>query len=88
LVGSRRKVLRILSRIRARRGELDLSRLFAPIGLALGAQGPDEIAISIAAELVALRRGAEVAHMRVLDDERAARALSLLPRPRTGMEGA
>jgi xanthine dehydrogenase accessory factor len=81
LVGSRRKVLRILARIRERRGEQDLSRLHAPIGLALNAQGPDEIAISIAAELVALRRGAAAPHMRVLDDERSARALSLVPRP-------
>ena len=75
LVGSRRKVLRILSRIRQRRGELDLSRLHAPIGLALNAQGPEEIAVSIVAELVALRRAAEVPHMRVQDDERATRAL-------------
>lgn len=79
LVGSRRKVLRILSRIRERRGALDLSRLHAPIGLALNAQGPAEIALSIAAELLALKRGAEVPHMRVLDDERAARALALVP---------
>jgi xanthine dehydrogenase accessory factor len=75
LVGSRRKVLRLLARIRERRGELDLSRLHAPVGLALNARGPEEIAISIAAELVALRRGATLPHMRVLDDERALRAL-------------
>jgi xanthine dehydrogenase accessory factor len=87
LVGSRRKVLRILARIRERRGELSLERLHAPIGLALNAQGPEEIAVSIAAELIALRRGAKVGHMRVLDDERAARALSLLPAPRARVEG-
>ncbi len=76
LVGSRRKVLRLLARIRERRGELDLSRLHAPIGLALNAQGPEEIAISIAAELVALKRGATLPHMRVLDDERALRVVN------------
>jgi xanthine dehydrogenase accessory factor len=87
LVGSRRKVLRLLSRIRERRGEQDLSRLHAPVGLALNAQGPEEIAVSIAAELVALRRGAAAPHMRVLDDERAARALTLVARPRVEAEG-
>jgi xanthine dehydrogenase accessory factor len=87
LVGSRRKVLRILARIRDRRGELDLARLHAPIGLALKAQGPAEIALSIAAELVALRRGGEVSHMRVLDDERTARALSLVPGTAKRVEG-
>jgi xanthine dehydrogenase accessory factor len=87
LVGSRRKVLRILTRIRERQSrgagavrELDLTRLHAPIGLALNAQGPEEIALSIAAELVALRRGADVSHMRVLDDVRAVRALALIDR--------
>jgi xanthine dehydrogenase accessory factor len=87
LVGSRRKVLRILSRIRARHAELDLTRLHAPIGLALKAQGPAEIALSIAAELVALRRGAAISHMRVLDDERAARALALVPGTGKRVEG-
>ena len=64
LVGSRRKVLRLLDRIRARRGELALDRLYAPVGLSLSAQGPAEIAVSIAAELVALRRGASAPHLR------------------------
>ena len=75
LVGSRRKVLRILSRIRERRGALDLSRLYAPVGLALNAQGPEEIAVSIVAELVALKRGAKVEHMRVVADPRFLGAL-------------
>lgn len=69
LVGSRRKVLRLLERIRARRGELPLERLYAPVGLALNAEGPAEIAVSIAAELVALRRSASVAHMRSVDKQ-------------------
>jgi xanthine dehydrogenase accessory factor len=77
LVGSRRKLLRLLERIRARRGELALERLYAPVGLALNAQGPAEIAVSIAAELVALRRGASVPHLRALDDARLHKVLSL-----------
>lgn len=70
LVGSRRKVLRIVERIGARRGQLDLSRVYAPVGLALGAVEPGEIAASIVAELVALRRGAQAAHMRITADAR------------------
>ena len=35
-----------------------LARVHAPIGLDLGAQTPDEIALSIAAEIVMLRHGA------------------------------
>ncbi len=78
LVGSRRKLFRIIDRIRARAGgKLDLDRVYCPIGLDLGAIGPQEIAVSIVAELVALRRGRAVDHMRAVDDipehERSAR---------------
>lgn len=66
MIGSRRKVVRILERVHARRGELDLTRLFAPVGLALGALGPEEIAVSIVAELVALRRGQSSLHLRAV----------------------
>ncbi|MET7453106.1 XdhC/CoxI family protein [Streptomyces sp. NPDC005574] len=38
-------------------GERELSRLRSPIGLDLGARTPEETALSIAAEIVALRRG-------------------------------
>jgi xanthine dehydrogenase accessory factor len=38
-------------------GEADLARLRTPIGLAIGAEGPAEIAVSIVAELVAVWRG-------------------------------
>ncbi len=38
--------------------EASLQRLHAPIGLDIGAQEPGEIAVSIVAQIVALRRGA------------------------------
>jgi len=35
-----------------------LERLYAPVGLDIGAEGPEEIAVAIVAELLAVRRGA------------------------------
>lgn len=72
LVGSRRKVFRLLQRIAARGEKLDLERVYAPVGLDLGALGPEEIAVSIAAELIALRRGKAASHLRAVSELRLA----------------
>ncbi|HET8936896.1 MAG TPA: XdhC family protein [Polyangiales bacterium] len=69
MIGSKRKVYRLLTRCAERGLAVDLKRVFAPIGVDLGAVGPEEIAVSIAAELVALRRGRGVQHMRASTDE-------------------
>jgi xanthine dehydrogenase accessory factor len=68
MIGSRRKVHTVLARILRRYDERDqprpdLSRVHAPIGLALGGRTPPEIAVSIAAELVALRHGGDGSSM-------------------------
>ena len=57
MIGSRRKVHRVLERIRARGPLPPLERVYAPVGLDVGAVTPEEIAVSIAAELVAVRHG-------------------------------
>jgi xanthine dehydrogenase accessory factor len=58
LIGSRRKVLQILRELGERGVARErLAAVHAPIGLAIGAISPAEIAVSIAAELVAVRRG-------------------------------
>jgi len=64
LIGSRAKIARIFDALRTEgmRPE-DLDRLHAPIGLEIGAVTPAEIAISILAELIAVRRGAHTAEM-------------------------
>ena len=60
LIGSKRKVVTILQRLRGDGvPHEDLERVRSPIGLDIGAVTPAEIAVSIAAELVAVRRGIE-----------------------------
>jgi xanthine dehydrogenase accessory factor len=84
LVGSRRKVLRIVERVSAKRGTLELARVYGPVGLALGAVEPGEIGISIVAELVALRRGAPAGHLRITGDARMLAKLEERVRGRRG----
>jgi xanthine dehydrogenase accessory factor len=77
LVGSRRKVFRLMQRIAARQGQLALDRVYAPVGLDIGAIGPEEIAVSIVGELVALRRGRSTdRHLRAVHDTRLLRILA------------
>jgi xanthine dehydrogenase accessory factor len=59
LIGSRAKVARLYDAVVAE-GKIapeQLERIHAPIGLDIGAVTPQEIAVSIAAELIAVRRG-------------------------------
>lgn len=67
MIGSKRKVLKVLGRIGARSELPSLERVYSPIGVPINAESPGEIAASIVAELVAIRRGADVAHMRLAD---------------------
>ena len=62
LIGSRAKVRRIFDLLLEEGMPAEcLSRVHAPIGLDIGAVTPAEIAISIMAELVAVRRGVDTA---------------------------
>jgi len=61
MIGSRRKVA--LSFENLRKGgvpEDRIARIRAPMGLDIGAETPEEIAVSVLAEIVAVRRGADV----------------------------
>jgi xanthine dehydrogenase accessory factor len=58
MIGSRGKVGRFRKRLEAK-GSLDearWARLHAPVGLGIGAETPEEIAVAIVAELIAFRR--------------------------------
>jgi xanthine dehydrogenase accessory factor len=58
MIGSRHKCQTILGHLRADGiGDEALARVYAPIGLDLGGSTPEEIAVSILAEVIAVRRG-------------------------------
>jgi xanthine dehydrogenase accessory factor len=58
LIGSRAKVARIYEALRADQMPAEyLRRVHAPIGLDIGAITPQEIAVSILAELIAVKHG-------------------------------
>src|SRR5262249_26754008 len=74
MIGSKRKVISTYKALEAegfRPEEFD--RVFAPMGLEIGALSPEEIAVSITAELVAVRRNAQsAAHKKVQLERREA----------------
>jgi len=59
MIGSKRKVLNVIRELR-KEGvpRAAFERIHAPMGLNIGAISPEEIAISVAAEMIAVRRGA------------------------------
>jgi xanthine dehydrogenase accessory factor len=59
MIGSKRKVLNVMKELEKEgmRRE-DFQRLHAPMGLEIGAISPEEIAVSVAAEMIAVRRNA------------------------------
>ncbi|MEM9458846.1 MAG: XdhC/CoxI family protein [Myxococcota bacterium] len=87
MIGSRRKVHAVLGRILRREHQLgrswpDLSRVRAPIGLALGGRTPGEIAVSVVAELIADRHSGRGSAMSVVEDaaRRVAQELEMDPK--------
>ncbi len=60
MIGSRRKTLSVIREL-AKEGipTEAFSRVFAPMGLEIGAVSPEEIAISVGAEMIAMRRDPE-----------------------------
>ena len=64
MIGSRRRVGAVLTHL-AREGlpQETLGRVHTPIGLDIGAETPEEIAVSILAEIISVRRGGSGAAM-------------------------
>jgi len=58
MIGSRRKTLRVFEMMKAQGIEQELlDRVHAPIGLDIGAETPEEIAVSIVGQIIAEMRG-------------------------------
>ena len=73
MIGSKRKVLSVYKALEndAYKPE-EFERVFAPMGLEIGALSPEEIAVSIVAELIAVRRNAQsAAHKKLKYEARA-----------------
>ena len=67
MIGSQRKVIAIYKELeREGIAREKLARVYAPMGIEIGAITPEEIAVSVAAELIAIRRNSTAAlpHMR------------------------
>jgi xanthine dehydrogenase accessory factor len=59
-LGSKRTQANRMERLKAMGfSETDLGRIHAPVGLAIGAEGPAEIAVSILAEIIKVAHGGE-----------------------------
>src|ERR1700675_3755581 len=72
MIGSKRKVLSVYKALEndGYRPE-EFQRVYAPMGIEIGALAPEEIAISIVAELLGIRRNAEsAAHQKLLYEPR------------------
>jgi xanthine dehydrogenase accessory factor len=68
MIGSRRRVRATYVQLLEdgiERAQLD--RIYAPVGLDVGAETPEEIAVAVAAELVLVRRGGTGASLKGLE---------------------
>lgn len=80
MIGSGRKVLSLYQKLEAEGiARESLKRVFAPIGLEINAGTPEEIAVSIVAELIAVRRHCTIAlpHLRNRISKESVDSLSL-----------
>ncbi len=61
MIGSKRKAIEVLKELEKEGiSRRDLERIHSPMGLEIGAISPEEIAISVVAEMIAVRRGAGI----------------------------
>ena len=78
MIGSKRKVLSVYKALEEEGYKPEeFERVYAPMGLEIGALSPEEIAISIVAELIAVRRNApKGSHKKLQHESRPAPVLS------------
>jgi xanthine dehydrogenase accessory factor len=72
MIGSRRKVSQVFAALRGEGvAEEVLGRVYAPIGIDIGADSPTEIAVSVLAEILAVLRKASGNNLRNVGDKTA-----------------
>jgi xanthine dehydrogenase accessory factor len=60
MIGSKRKVINVIRELEKEGiGAENFGRVFAPMGIEIGAISPEEIAVSVVAEMIAVRRNPE-----------------------------
>jgi xanthine dehydrogenase accessory factor len=70
LLASRPKLVHVAAELEARGvPSADIATIHAPLGLEIGAATPEEIAVSVLAEMIAVRRGADPAEARPMKME-------------------
>jgi len=70
MIGSKTKVANVFQQLRAKGVSEDIiKKIHSPIGISIGAHTPGEIAISIAAEMVAVRSGTDVSNLTLCLDK-------------------
>lgn len=70
MIGSRKKVAYIMQELRKRGiSEERLMRVYAPVGLDIGSETPEEIAVSILSEILAVKNGRNGGHLRDRQDQ-------------------
>jgi xanthine dehydrogenase accessory factor len=70
MIGSNRKVLRVFDELKKRgRNKKQATKIYAPIGLDIGADSPAEIAVSVIAEILTVLRKRKGDHLRLSKKE-------------------
>lgn len=81
MIGSRRRTATVMQMLRDEGfAAEDLARVHTPIGLDINAETPEEIAISILAEIVLVRKGGTGRKLSTMTNRRAEQAGSVQPR--------
>jgi xanthine dehydrogenase accessory factor len=73
MMGSRRKISIFFEKLRSEGiPPAEFARVYAPVGIEIGSETPEEIAVSIAAELIAVRKGLPARSLKELSAPEAA----------------
>jgi xanthine dehydrogenase accessory factor len=64
MLGPRQRTERMLAQLR-QEGAVDASRVFGPVGLDIGTDGAEQVALSVIAEVLAMRSGRDAVSLRV-----------------------